>query len=260
MKATTIKFEVPESRFEPLVTELRESIKDDCGTEYSESVIRNSVIAWLDSRLDTLLEDALERLTSPSYEDARDFALMLEDAEAERSSIRVPDRAGVQALSVFTGNRPFSREKMAAMISHIAARATNVYKTKLNKLLFYADFANYFIYGRSISGSRYIHLPYGPVPDNYEEILRALKNDGIIEISASESAELVEKGKNALETGLTEQEISTLDWVAETYGAMSASRLTELSHRERAYRDTKTGEEIAYEYAKFFAKLPPRAV
>jgi undecaprenyl diphosphate synthase len=39
---------------------------------------------------------------------------------------------------------------------------------------------------------------------------------------------------------------------------MSASQLTELSHREKAYRNTKTGEAIAYEYAKFFENLPPK--
>jgi len=39
---------------------------------------------------------------------------------------------------------------------------------------------------------------------------------------------------------------------------MSASQLTEVSHRERAYKDTRAGEEIAYEYAKFIAKLPPK--
>jgi uncharacterized phage-associated protein len=44
--------------------------------------------------------------------------------------------------------------------------------------------------------------------------------------------------------------------VTKAYGDMSASQLTELSHREKAYRNTRTGEEIAYEYAKFFEKLP----
>ena len=61
MKPNTITFEIPESRLQPLVTELRNAVKSDCGTEYSEAAIRNSVIGWLDSRLDILFEDAVER-------------------------------------------------------------------------------------------------------------------------------------------------------------------------------------------------------
>jgi uncharacterized phage-associated protein len=258
MKAATIKFAVPEERLESLVTELRGAIKEDCGTEYPASAIRNSVISWLDSRLDALFEDAVERLTSPSYDDARDFARMLDETDASPAPVYLPDHAGLEALTVFNGFRALSPDRMAVMVSHLAARTTELYKTKLNKLLFYADFVNFYHYGRSISGFRYLHLPYGPVPNGYEETLKELKGDGIIDILASGSSELIQSGGNTADTGLTSEEIETLDWVADTYGKLSASQLTELSHRERAYRDTKTGEEIAYEYAKFLANLPPK--
>jgi len=258
MKAATITFGVPETRLQSLVTELRGAIKEDCGTEYSESAIRNSVITWLDSRLDSLFEDAVERLTSPSWDDAREFARMLDEAETARAPVSLADHAGLEALTVFNGYRAVSLDKMAAMVSHLASRTTELYKTKLNKLLFYADFVNFYHYGRSISGFKYLHLPYGPVPNGYEETLNGLKTEGIIEILASGSSELIGNGTNKVNTGLTPEEIETLDWVAATYGKMSASQLTELSHRERAYRDTKTGEEIAYEYAKFLANLPPK--
>ncbi len=259
MKAGTITFEIPEKRLEPLVGELRESIKADCGTEYSESAIRNSVVDWLGARLDLLFEDAVERLTSPSYEDAREFARMLDEAEG----VSVPAPSRVVAMSgheatVFTGYRAFSLEKMAAMVSYLASRTSDLYKTKLNKLLFYADFANYYLQGSSISGSRYVHLPYGPVPDSYEETLETLNHYGVIDISKLNSAELVRSGENSAPDFLSPEEKRSLDWVLETFGDMSATQLTEISHREKAYKNTRTGEEIAYEYAKFMAKLPPK--
>lgn len=259
MKPSTITFEIPEARLEPLVDELRDSIKDDCGTEYSESAIRSSVVDWLGSRLDLLFEDAVERLTSPSYEDAREFARMLDQkqgvAVAAESS---PVPASEADATVFTGYRAFSLEKMAAMVSYLANRTSDLYKTKLNKLLFYADFANYYLHGSSISGSRYVHLPYGPVPDSYEETLETLNHYGVIDISKQNSAELVRAGDNSTTDFLSAEESRSLDWVLETFGAMSASQLTEISHRERAYKNTRAGEEIAYEYAKFLAKLPPK--
>ena len=257
MKANTMSFEIPESRLQPLVSELRHAIKADTGTEYSESTIRNSVLEWLGARLDVLFEDAVERLTSPSYEDARQFARMLDEAESlsAASAGAVPSES---EQTVFSGYRAFSLEKMAAMVSYLSSRTSDLYKTKLNKLLFYADFANYYLNGNSISGSRYVHLPYGPVPEGYEETLETLNHYGVVDISRQNSAELVRSGENSTTDFLAPEEVHSLDWVLATYGSMSASQLTEISHRERAYKNTRTGEEIAYEYAKFMFKLPDK--
>ena len=253
MNSNAVTFEIPESRLKPLVAELRDSIKADCGTEYSDKAIRDSVVEWLNLRLDSLFEDALERLTSPSYEDAREFARLLDVAEpADTASAAA--KAG--DLNVFNGNRLFSPDKMAALVSYFASTASNLYKTKLNKLLFYADFVHYYWHGTSISGSRYVHLPYGPVPDGYEDTLETLLHYGVIDISEQNSAELISRGDNSAVDFLTPEEQKTLEWVTRAYGNMSASQLTELSHREKAYRNTRAGEEIAYEYAKFFEKLP----
>jgi uncharacterized phage-associated protein len=254
-----MSFEIPESRLQPVVSELQQAIKADTGTEYSESTIRNSVLDWLASRMDLLFEDAVERLTSPSYEDARQFARMLDKTESlsTASAGTVPSES---EITVFSGYRAFSLEKMAAMVSYLSTRTSELYKTKLNKLLFYADFANYYLNGNSISGSRYVHLPYGPVPEGYEDTLETLNHYGVVDISRQNSAELVRSGENSTFDFLTVEERQSLDWVLATYGRMTASQLTEISHRERAYKDTRTGEEIAYEYAKFLYKLPEKTV
>lgn len=257
MKTSTITFEIPETRLQSLVDDLQVSIKDDCGTEYPRAAIRNSVVDWLGSRLDTLVEDAFERLTSPSYEDARDFARMLDEGD-EKVEIPQGAEAPLAAVNIFTGHRTFSLEKMAAMVSYFAERTNDLYKTKLNKLLFYADFTNYYLLGRSISGSRYVHLPYGPVPDAYEETLETLNHYGVVDVTRENSADLIGPGDNAAKDFLNPEEVETLDWILKTYGSMSASQLTEVSHRERAYSNTRTGEEIAYEYAKFLSKLPTK--
>jgi uncharacterized phage-associated protein len=78
----------------------------------------------------------------------------------------------------------------------------------------------------------------------------------VIDIARQNSADLIRAGENPAKQFLTRDERQTLDWVLDRYGSMSASQLTEISHRERAYKNTKTGEEIAYEYAKFFENLP----
>src|SRR5690349_17685952 len=117
MKTSTITFEIPETRLQSLVDDLQESIKADCGTEYSRTKIRNSVVDWLGARLDTLVEDAFERLTSPSFEDARDFARRLDEGD-EKKAMPQTVEFPLSAVDIFTGNRTFSLEKMAAMVSY----------------------------------------------------------------------------------------------------------------------------------------------
>ena len=158
--------------------------------------------------------------------------------------------------AVFTGQRIFSFEKLAAMTAYIAAHSKDLYKTKLNKLLFYSDFINYYLNGVSISGSRYVHLPYGPVPDSYESTLQNLALSGMVEIIRGQGYEVIRAKDEPITAVLNNRERETIDWVLENFGQMSAADISEFSHREKAYRFTRSGEYIAYEYAKFLQKLP----
>jgi hypothetical protein len=58
--------------------------------------------------------------------------------------------------------------------------------------------------------------------------------------------------------GLDAAEKASIDWVLENIGWMSASEISTFSHEEKAYRFTRQGENIAYEYVKFFRKLPEK--
>ena len=52
-----------------------------------------------------------------------------------------------------------------------------VLKSKLCKLIFYADFKCFKDYAVSISGAKYAHAHHGPVPDNYEHYFATLIHD-----------------------------------------------------------------------------------
>ena len=65
-------------------------------------------------------------------------------------------------------------------------------------------------------------------------------------------------GYEGVDSELSEDDRRVLDWVLTTYGDMGAGELSELSHRERAYKDTRPLEPIAYEYAKFLRRLPSK--
>lgn len=79
------------------------------------------------------------------------------------------------------GNRPFDINKFASAVLFFLEHAGEVPKTKLLKLLYFLDFDFYQRNGWSITGARYVALPRGPVPDGYEQLLKTLEEQGVIQ-------------------------------------------------------------------------------
>ncbi len=76
----------------------------------------------------------------------------------------------------FTGYRLPYLDKISHMILFFSER-TETWKTKLNKLLFYADFISFKHSGYGISGLDYRAIQMGPVPAKFEDIYNLIAND-----------------------------------------------------------------------------------
>lgn len=252
---TGFTFAIPGREIKKVADLLKTYFRTEYGADYDDRIIAGALKTWLDKRVEELSEDLGELLTAPNREEAREFRKIVEAAAGSMELAKARLEPSAADARVFNGNRDFSIEKLASMTAYIAARGKEIYKTKLNKLLFYADFINYYLHGTSISGAAYVHLPYGPVPDGYQQMLTNLNLSGAISIERQPGYERITAADADFEQ-LSDKERQTLDWVLQNYGDLSASAISELSHREKAYRFTRTGEEIAYSYAQFFEKLP----
>lgn len=218
---------------------------------------------WLDQRVDLVLEGVTELLTRPGSDEALEFARMLERVELPAADV-VPETVQVSADELhpmFSGNRALSADRLAAMMGYFAGKGIELYKTKLNKLLFYADLTGFYLSGRGLSGAQYVNLPYGPVPDRFEDMIDHAANLGAIEAvgipDKDPSVRVIKRGTEMLDV-LDDADRRLLDWIVENYGSLSTSAITDLSHEEKAYKDTRPGERIAYAYAQFLKKLPPK--
>jgi uncharacterized phage-associated protein len=162
-----------------------------------------------------------------------------------------------------TGYRAFSESLLREMIVFLVVLAGQLFKTKLNKMLFYADMNHFRLHGVSISGATYVHLPLGPVPDDYDWYLYALKEEGAIqsiEVPDLESEALVATRKPDLDA-FPDTAKSVLRAVHKAFKTMSGKQLVEVSHDEDGYRETKQGEPISYEYAdRLKVKVPIETV
>lgn len=164
-----------------------------------------------------------------------------------------------ESIDEFTGFKRPSSEKVSQVISYFSSK-TRLFKTKLNKLLFYADFVHFQRYGVSITGISYRAIPYGPVPAEYDKLYIKLCDDGKLETQI----EWYENGNygeiftsKSLETDLlSKNERLVLEAVNNKFEGMTTREIVNYSHREKAWLENKEGKSlISYQKYAFDIKL-----
>ena len=151
------------------------------------------------------------------------------------------------------GFKGFDYEKLCAMVLFFAHKSAGLLKTKLMKLLNYSDMIFYKENGLSISGLKYAHLPYGPVPDNFDMILGKMAADHIAHIEvfydgSYENHQVVPEC-DVPEGVLSDEEIEVLTRIYEKFKSFGSAEISNYSHKETGYNATKTGQIISYAYA-----------
>lgn len=178
----------------------------------------------------------------------------LEAVEAEAFSINriFEDRLGSYLPDEFSGFLKFDMLKFQNVVLFFCKGGQ--LKTKLNKLLFYADFKHFNENAVSITGARYVHLPHGPVPDNYEYFFATLIHSG--EMDVDEVPVYQYFGENFMATREADlslfepSELKILAEVKEYFKEFSATRIREFSHAERGYRETSNRQAISFLFAE----------
>lgn len=151
------------------------------------------------------------------------------------------------------GFKGFDYEKLCAMVLFFAHKSAGLLKTKLMKLLNYSDMIFYKENGLSISGLKYAHLPYGPVPDNFDMILGKMAADHIAHIEvfydgSYENHQVIPEC-DVPAGALSDEEIEVLNRIYEKFKNFGSAEISNYSHREKGYNATKTGQIISYAYA-----------
>ena len=152
------------------------------------------------------------------------------------------------------GFKEFDYEKICAMVLFFTHKSPGLLKTKLMKLLNYSDMVFYKENGISISGLKYVHLPYGPVPENYDMLFGKISADHIAHIevvydNGYEKHQVIPECDMQIEA-LTKEELDVLERIYKKFKDFGSVEISKYSHEENGYKSTKQGEIISYKYAK----------
>lgn len=179
-------------------------------------------------------------------------ARIQEELVQERARQMFDAIAGIHEPDILSGNQVYSFDKVAALVAALAGAGE--FKTKLNKLMFYADFICFRQSGRAISGLRYARAALGPVPDQYETLFAALETGGIIRrtevpVGDGYGETIIASGKPAARA-FSKAEAAAIEKVRRRFARVSAKAIVETSHAEEAWQATASGHLVSYEFAR----------
>lgn len=125
--------------------------------------------------------------------------------------------------------------------------------TKLNKVLFFADFAHTRRTGAPITGIEYQKLPQGPAPRRLKPVRDALvarREAQVVkeEFLGYELHRLVPLRAADISV-FSAKEIETIDKVLADLDGLNARQVSDLSHEEAGWRLVDEGDTIPYEAA-----------
>lgn len=147
--------------------------------------------------------------------------------------------------SIFNGYGEKSIPKLFDMVRYIVKHHGEIFPTKLNKLMFYADFHHYRKTGQSISGLQYRALNFGPVPDHYATIYDNVPELDKRLIEAHDMVSTLLTANSPKEyLFLTDSEKQSLDYVIEELKFLAVSDIIKASHQENGWQQNSMAHSL----------------
>jgi putative zinc finger/helix-turn-helix YgiT family protein len=168
---------------------------------------------------------------------------------------------GNRRPSLLNGYKVPGIEKINNMILYFAESA-RPFKTKMNKLLFYADFLHFKKTCFSISGLTYQAIQKGPVPKNYDWLFDNTMEKKLVNISLHDFGDYMgeqfipAEGSVFDEELFTTSELKTMQIVADAFKNDTVNSIVNKSHKEDAWvKNINSYNTISYNYG-FELKYP----
>lgn len=202
----------------------------------------------------TLLIEAQDLIPKTTFKRTMErISSILEEKEIDKFQSMVQNKLQHKSMDIESGFKQFDFQKFAQVVLFFAQKIDQLWKTKLNKLLFYADFLNFRESTVSLTGARYLKFNHGPVPQDYEMLFWSLKESGLINIRVAQaidySGELIQPLAEFDPDVFTKKELDVLEQVVQKYGNFNSRKIREVSHEEKGWIETNFSDAIPYHFA-----------
>lgn len=164
------------------------------------------------------------------------------------------------------GRRRPSNRRLRELVLHIASRCeddSTFGATKLNKILFFADFTAYLRLGKSITGHPYQALKQGPAPKRLLPLLTNMRNQDEVATKRVADQGFEQRRTVALREAdlslFTPAEVAIVDEVIQNLRGLSATEVSARSHRFIGWEVAREGEMIPYGTALIIPRDPNKA-
>jgi uncharacterized phage-associated protein len=167
---------------------------------------------------------------------------------------------------VATGRIEFEREKFIELILYFSKRGAEeglvIGSTKLNKLLFFADFRAYAKLGHPLTGARYQKLEWGPAPRALLPVRSELIDKDEARFRDSEDwNQVLDPLRDPDMSKFTDDERFIIDEVFEELRPFNATAASDYSHlNSPGWLAADEFEDIPYETARIGTTRPPEHV
>jgi putative zinc finger/helix-turn-helix YgiT family protein len=148
-------------------------------------------------------------------------------------------------VSEVNGFKMFNLEKVAYALDYL--KTLGLFKTKVNKFLFYLDFLSFQKQGSSMFGLTYKAITHGPVPINYEELYDQLYFNNFIDLQELPTHEFIQKIVPKIEFDgnlFNEAELEILNKVVSRFENLNTQEVVNISHDEDAWLDNHTNRNL----------------
>lgn len=149
-------------------------------------------------------------------------------------------------------------EMIFAFLRKARESKKSIKKTKLAKLLYFADFGKYYFKDESISGLEYRRIEFGPVPDEYFRILQELEDESLIEVVPTKRADGRYMYSISDTVVSSRQELKLLSvydnkLIADIWNKWKNARTDEIvkyTHHQAPYKETAENHIVSYNLIK----------
>ncbi|MBI3839122.1 MAG: SocA family protein, partial [Planctomycetia bacterium] len=181
-----------------------------------------------------------------------------------RADLKSPAFSGHSAAMprISATHRP-DDDKLQELILFVASRSEDDQRfgsTKLNKLLFFADFLAYVKLGKAITGHTYQKLENGPAPRAMLPIIKRMIAEETLAIQERDHFGRTQKVPIALRQPnlkrFSSDEVAIITEVLDAFRRKNAKGISTLSHQFAGWKLATEGEDIPYEVALVQFKKP----